>query len=264
MLKYPEKPKSLNLGKTPKLQRGALKGIKGQYLIFEDDTVFNVRSNEGLLWGCLLKKCSPHNRNVWHNVTAPASNDFYIAPNGITCMCPNAAVGDSGDPGNGIVYTKRTRSEITPQNAATTCTSGITDMSSLFNQVIFNEDISSWDVSDVTNMNQMFAESFAFNQPIGFWDVSSVTDMNGMFFMASAFDQPIGDWDVSQVTDMTSMFNEGSFNQPIDNWNVSSVTQMSSMFFFNTSFNQPLNSWDVSNVTNMLGMFENASSLIKI
>jgi hypothetical protein len=26
-----------------------LKGIKGQYLIFEDDTVFNVRSNEGLV-----------------------------------------------------------------------------------------------------------------------------------------------------------------------------------------------------------------------
>ena len=193
-------------------------------------------------------------------VTAPASNDFYIAPNGITCMCPNAAVGDSGDPGNGIVYTKRTRSEITPQNAATTCTSGITDMSSLFNQVIFNEDISSWDVSDVTNMNQMFAESFAFNQPIGFWDVSSVTDMNGMFFMASAFDQPIGDWDVSQVTDIGSMFNAGSFNQPIDNWNVSNVTQMAAVFFDNSAFNQPLNSWDVGNVGNMQDMFNDASS----
>ena len=207
-------------------------------------------------------ECSPHNSNMFGTitVTAPASNDFYIAPNGITCMCPNAAVGDSGDPGNGIVYTKRTRSEITPQNAATTCTSGITDMSSLFNQVIFNEDISSWDVSDVTNMNQMFAESFAFNQPIGFWDVSSVTDMNGMFFMASAFDQPIGDWDVSQVTDIGSMFNAGSFNQPIDNWNVSNVTQMAAVFFDNSAFNQPLNSWDVGNVGNMQDMFNDASS----
>lgn len=207
-------------------------------------------------------ECSPHNSNMFGTitVTAPASNDFYIAPNGITCMCPNAAVGDSGDPGNGIVYTKRTRSEITPQNAATTCTSGITDMSSLFNQVIFNEDISSWDVSDVSNMNQMFAESFAFNQPIGFWDVSSVTDMNGMFFMASAFDQPIGDWDVSQVTDIGSMFNAGSFNQPIDNWNVSNVTQMAAVFFDNSAFNQPLNSWDVGNVGNMQDMFNDASS----
>lgn len=45
---YPEKPKSLNLLKTPEYQ-GVLKGIKGQYLIFEDQTVFNIRSNEGLV-----------------------------------------------------------------------------------------------------------------------------------------------------------------------------------------------------------------------
>lgn len=46
VLQYPEKVKSLNLTKTPTYQ-GKLKGIKGQYLIFEDNTVFNVRSNEG-------------------------------------------------------------------------------------------------------------------------------------------------------------------------------------------------------------------------
>lgn len=46
VLRYPEKPKSLNLEKTPSY-KGVLKGIKGQYLIFEDDTVFNIRSNEG-------------------------------------------------------------------------------------------------------------------------------------------------------------------------------------------------------------------------
>ncbi|WP_274475052.1 DUF2797 domain-containing protein [Mangrovimonas aestuarii] len=43
---YPKKPKSLNLDKTPKYQ-GVLKGVKGQYLIFEDETVFNIRANEG-------------------------------------------------------------------------------------------------------------------------------------------------------------------------------------------------------------------------
>lgn len=46
VLQYPEKVKSLNLSKTP-LYEGKLMGIKGQYLIFEDTTVFNVRSNEG-------------------------------------------------------------------------------------------------------------------------------------------------------------------------------------------------------------------------
>ena len=47
VLKYPEKVKSLNLGKTPSYE-GILRGIKGQYLIFEDNTVFNVRGSEGL------------------------------------------------------------------------------------------------------------------------------------------------------------------------------------------------------------------------
>jgi len=46
--KYPEKPKSLNLKKTHNYS-GKLVGIKGQYLIFEDDTVFNIRGNEGLV-----------------------------------------------------------------------------------------------------------------------------------------------------------------------------------------------------------------------
>jgi len=46
VLRYPEKVKSLNLAKTPNYD-GVLKGIKGQYLIFEDDTVFNVRASEG-------------------------------------------------------------------------------------------------------------------------------------------------------------------------------------------------------------------------
>jgi len=45
---FPEKVKSLNLIKNP-FYEGVLKGIKGQYLIFEDGTVFNIRSNEGLV-----------------------------------------------------------------------------------------------------------------------------------------------------------------------------------------------------------------------
>ncbi|MDL5513195.1 DUF2797 domain-containing protein [Arenibacter sp. M-2] len=46
VLQYPKKVKSLNLDKTP-IYSGTLKGIKGQYLIFEDSTVFNVRGSEG-------------------------------------------------------------------------------------------------------------------------------------------------------------------------------------------------------------------------
>jgi len=45
---YPEKPKSLNIVKEQNYT-GKLVGIKGQYLIFEDQRVFNVRSNEGIV-----------------------------------------------------------------------------------------------------------------------------------------------------------------------------------------------------------------------
>ena len=45
---YPEKPKSLNIVKDQHYS-GKLVGIKGQYLIFEDQTVFNIRSNEGVV-----------------------------------------------------------------------------------------------------------------------------------------------------------------------------------------------------------------------
>ncbi|MBE98420.1 DUF2797 domain-containing protein [Flavobacterium coralii] len=46
VLQYPAKIKSLNLVTTP-VYSGKLIGIKGQYLIFEDGTVMNVRAYEG-------------------------------------------------------------------------------------------------------------------------------------------------------------------------------------------------------------------------
>lgn len=46
VLHYPKKISSLNLDKTPSFT-GKVAGIKGQYLLFEDGTVFNVRSSEG-------------------------------------------------------------------------------------------------------------------------------------------------------------------------------------------------------------------------
>jgi hypothetical protein len=36
------------LDKTPQFQ-GKLTGIKGQYLLFEDGTVFNIRGSEGYM-----------------------------------------------------------------------------------------------------------------------------------------------------------------------------------------------------------------------
>ena len=48
VIKHPTKPKSLNIIKDGFFE-GKLVGVKGQYLIFDDETVFNIRSNEGLV-----------------------------------------------------------------------------------------------------------------------------------------------------------------------------------------------------------------------
>ena len=60
--------------------------------------------------------------------------------------------------------------------------SEINDMSNLFEETDFNGDISSWDVSNVTDMSYMFWECSEFNQDISSWNVSNVTDMQDMFY----------------------------------------------------------------------------------
>jgi surface protein len=188
------------------------------------------------------------------------SADFYLNPNGVTCMCPNAAFGDTGVV-NGITYTKRTKEQITEANASTTCTSGITNMNNIFSGASFNIDIGSWDVSNVTTMAGMFSVAAAFNCDISNWDVSNVTDMSNMFYASYAFNQDISSWDVSNVTTMNSMFHDVyEFNYPIGDWDLSNVTDMGKMFRSAFSFNQDISSWDVSNVTNMNEMFYGANS----
>jgi surface protein len=140
-------------------------------------------------------------------------------------------------------------------------TSNVIDMSYMFSESYFNQDIGGWDTSNVTDMSRMFYDARSFNETIGEWDTSSVTNMSGMFYGASAFNQDIGGWDTSSVTDMSSMFNDAwAFNQQISDWDTSSVTNMSEMFREAVLFNQDISSWDTSSVTNMRLMFDWAYS----
>ena len=129
----------------------------------------------------------------------------------------------------------------------------ITDMSWVFaNTTSLNPNISGWDVSSVTNMRGMFAFADNFNGDVSGWDVSNVTDMALMFYEATTFNSDISSWNVSSVTDMEAMFAYAvSFNSDISDWDVSSVTNMGELFSSATSFNSDISDWDVSNVTRM-------------
>jgi len=77
----------------------------------------------------------------------------------------------------------------------------------------------------------MFYGCWSFYQDISGWNVSNVTNMSAMFYLATSFNQDISNWSVSNVTTMASMFRQASsFNGDISTWNVSSVTDMTNMF----------------------------------
>lgn len=174
-------------------------------------------------------------------------------------------------------------------------TSSITDMSSIFNNIIpLADDIAenkliqlNWDTSNVTNMSHMFAHCYLnfkinftdtsqvtdmsfmfeytpiFNQPLPeSFNTSKVTNMNGMFCRAHIFNQHLpSSFDTSNVTNMSHMFDEATeFNGSLpQSFNTSKVTDMSYMFAFATNFNQPL-VFDTHKVTNMHSMFEGAGN----
>ena len=135
--------------------------------------------------------------------------------------------------------------EILKQQIINADVSNVTDMSELFkNKTTFNLDISNWDVSNVTNMKKMFYKASKFNQDISNWDTSNVIDMDKMFYKASNFNQDISSWDVSNVTNMHKMFYKAySFSQDISRWDISNVTDMDKILYKTSSFNQ--NNFDI-------------------
>ena len=109
----------------------------------------------------------------------------------------------------------------------------VTNMQFMFyNCRIFNDansgQIGQWDVSLVQTFNGVFFDAVSFNQDISGWNTSNVTNMNYCFFRSSGggtFNQPIGNWDISNVTTMAGfLYNQTAFNQNLTNWDFRGLT----------------------------------------
>ena len=90
------------------------------------------------------------------------------------------------------------------------------DMTNTFyNATTFNQNIGSWDISNVISIGQMFGNAGAFNNAgspdIGKWDTSKVQFMFFTFYNATNFNQDISAWNVGLATPkLQNGFRDGS------------------------------------------------------
>ena len=96
--------------------------------------------------------------------------------------------------------------------------SNVTDMSYMFANTNFNQNIDSWNVSTITNMEGMFEEADSFDTDISSWDVQNVTNMNRMFYGTNNFSQDLSIWAVNTSVTHTDFntSNGGGLTPP--NW----------------------------------------------
>lgn len=94
-------------------------------------------------------------------------------------------------------------------------------------------------------MVAMLAQADSFNQDVSNFNTSAVTDMSHMFEKSAIFDGNVAGWDVSRVKSMASMFLGAVAFQghDLDKWQISSGTSFSSMFEGAESFATSLCSW---------------------
>ena len=141
-------------------------------------------------------------------------------------------------------------------------TSQVTTMNQMFNSMekLTSLDLSNFDTSKVTNMYAMFSDMRSLTTlNLSSFDTSKVTNMRSMFLDVSRLTSlNISNFNTSKVTDMGLMFYDMSSltSLNLSNFNTSKVTDMRAMFHYvSRPTSLDLSSFDTSKVTNMRGMF---------
>ena len=168
--------------------------------------------------------------------------------------------------GNAIGFNQPLTNLVDTSGLSGTCTMGLM----FVNATAFNQNIGGWNVTRVSDMDNMFNTASVFNNGgspnIQNWSAPLCIDFTNMFYRAFAFNQPLTNLvNTSGVTScvMTTMFNQASvFNQNIGGWNVSCATNMASMFATATQFNNggspDIQNWSAPICTNFSSMFASA------
>jgi len=152
---------------------------------------------------------------------------FRFKENGITIEYTGNLVGDTGillatgDTYTAVDNTTLFAMDVNTDDYTKVVTSLCTDFTDLFRGIqMFNQNIGSWDTSNVTNYLRMFYNADDFNQDISNWDVSNATNMNVMFAFNGGFNQDLSSWCVSQFATEPNNFSLGTIAWvlPKPNW----------------------------------------------
>jgi|MDSZ01.1.fsa_nt_gb surface protein len=144
----------------------------------------------------------------------------------------------------------------------------------LSNCISFDQNCSTWDLSEVSSIASLFEEASSFNNGGASWTNADLRKCRNFYgvFKGTQFDQDISRWRIKDndtgSMSMKFMFYNCPFNKPIDTheidgvkyWDMSTVTQITQMFAVNDNFNQPLNNWDTSNIKFFERAFDQATS----
>ena len=138
-------------------------------------------------WGTSLISDFKNSRNLT-NVTASGQPNYYSAPT------------------TGLGLFNECRSLVSVNGIESWDVDGYNLQSWFVNCLLWDQDVSGWDVSNVTEMYGLFWFCQQFNQDISGWNVSNVTDMELMFVSCNSFDQNLGPWTFADNARITQMF----------------------------------------------------------
>ena len=135
-----------------------------------------------------------------------------------------------------------------------------------YNCSSFNQDLSSFPASKITNISYMLYNCQIFNQDIGSLLFTKLVNMNRAFWKCKAISDAnwtnAKNWIMNYVTDMTQTFYYCTyFNVQVSLWVTPLLTTLEGTFALCTTFNQSLYNWNLSNVINLLNTFLNCSAL---
>ncbi|AVP49479.1 BspA family leucine-rich repeat surface protein [Williamsoniiplasma luminosum] len=101
----------------------------------------------------------------------------------------------------------------------------------------------------ITKLDGLFKHANGQGVDLSRWDTSHVTSMQEMFFMFKNFESDLSNWNTINVTNMKEMFvGAKHFNGDISKWKTDNVTDMTEMFKWTNNFRQNLSGWNVQKV----------------